>query len=531
MTRSAKQSTMCNTESRCRTQSPMCVAARTEAATGAIAGFHPEGTTRMSSGATIREGESILWRRLAADKHGRVRAVLFFVVTALLGCTPPYVCEITGEVSLECLCELYGRAACHSQQQCKIPYRQWRYTEMEQCQRATYCPYGVELGREVELGWLSYDPVAAANCFEQWLAEPCGRFIEDASRPTLANDFLGHCPGVTTGHQRIGDPCQSDYDCAEGYCGSTECAEGYCSASCVNAVCTPWLTEGEPCRGGDYSSLCAAGLVCRPHYAYSADRYCKRPFLDGDPCRYEDQSLEYCNADGLWCVSGTSSTVDIQWGELGVCRLRTLEVGDPCVSYNSGCREGLVCVDGTCAVRGGESAPCNIAAHCEAGLRCVVDNLISMLGTCQRLPGLGEPCLSRYSYWDSGFVVDIEGDCQPGLWCKPLSTISFDSATPGVCTERDVEGASCIHGAGPSPAQDSCAPGLVCTGGSDPISGGTCRPASFIGDPCGVGCIGSVCIDGVCRELAPLGASCMDSSECLSFYCEEGSCAQRSTCL
>lgn len=152
------------------------------------------------------------------------------------------------------------------------------------------------------------------------------------------------------------------------------------------------------------------------------------------------------------------------------------------------CGRGLVCVADECRdpasiTFGREGQPCDLAFVCDEGLYCTRD------GTCERLPGHGEPC--------------PDWRCRESLLCDEVCLPLPPAGQP--CLQGEcAEGSSCVN--------DQCerllAVGQPCTGHRQCVSGncpaGFCAPVPVPGDPCSsrLPCgPDQLCVDEVCVEV------------------------------
>ncbi len=281
--------------------------------------------------------------------------------------------------------------------------------------------------------------------------------------------------------------------------------------------------------GGLFAMALLAGAGCRPFHA--ATQYCtEAPCADGlrcvegvclpdlpqpeppPPCEtVEDCSIDG-SADGRDCVEGeclwADCVLDVQCGtricDQGACTQRELCIGD------EDCKDGGVCIDGTCR------SPCTSDAECGQGLlpevcldgrceqTCVIDLLcfggICEDGLCEEAacgndadcPGENQACTNGRC---EGYTpCDEDDDCfDADYLCNQL----------GRCEARP----SCI-------TDDDCGPSFLCLGD-------ICRPADTcqIADDCPTA--GNECIAGRCVQ-APV---CRSNADCSAgSVCAMGSC-------
>jgi hypothetical protein len=180
----------------------------------------------------------------------------------------------------------------------------------------------------------------------------------------------------------------------------------------------------------------------------------------------------------------------------GVCEERS-PAGGPCLAYSSACESGAYCDPGSCPFPEPShpgSPPC--------------------LGTCRRLPAVGEECAGGFECADGSYCrydYDCESDCVP------------------TCAEPGPLGASC------EPFDfRACADGLACSHSTrrcerPVLAGDPCDPGSF--RPCDAFDLFCDEETRTCRVLGGEGAACSRDEECSPFlyplYCENGRCSRR----
>jgi hypothetical protein len=306
-------------------------------------------------------------------------------------------------------------------------------------------------------------------------AAACLAAIAKATCDELAADDLGDaCSTVLTGHVANGHYCRIDDDCTESSqnfckfefgtaCGS-RCAprakagdpcsdvcttDTYCASIPTGNRCSPLVTEGKDCGGGE----CAAGL------------FCQRTGEPSGKCRRITAGLACA---GTWQCPGSYACLVPAGASVGVCgpghalaeACRVLESGGV---VDSDCAPGLRCLPGaggkltctlghevgeSCAIPDGVTVagePCRVG-YCKDGVKGLV---------CTARRQLAQPC-SDDNPCDTGLACDgtcvpaeiasggvcggvEERKCEQGTFCK--------SATPGaagVCAPLRPEGESCL---------------------------------------------------------------------------------------
>ena len=320
--------------------------------------------------------------------------------------------------------------------------------------------WGRQRLRLVELGRLSYDANAAAECVA---AIDCRDFdprllFGDPGKRWQRWDTPDACHGVFRGALQAGASCSDDVECADGQCWGCP------------GTCRPGAAPGEVCGA---EADCGPKDVCLVGTCVEAV-----PRGAGETCTY----FQLGCAEGLTCQG-----LDAQW--VGTCH-KSQKVGDPCspLCYT----EGLACVGGKC-VPAALGAGCSGDASCPWPLSCL--NI---------WPANERRCLP-FELYDQAC-----GDvfCMPNAYCK--------KGVPATCAPNLANGEKC------DPADDNCdihcdkvtatctewtnCPEASCVNCAD---GKTCDDVR-VGDPCTGTCpdpdknvsdvYRMVCVDGKCAE-------------------------------
>jgi hypothetical protein len=267
-----------------------------------------------------------------------------------------------------------------------------------------------------EAGTIEYDADRVQGCLDA---------IEAASCQVMSNRIPEGCDAIFNGTVEPGGPCRNDVECA---------GEAYCRGADCPGLCVARVEAGGACTD---SGECVSGLTCQ-------DETCALPAAEGEACEGGNPEC----AEGYLCAGADGETP-------GTCRsFGDFElVGD------------------------GESCLPDEGVLCQAGLSCVLDQLV-----------------------------------------PPTMTCVAESASGGACRAG---------------TPDPCPDGQLCT--ADPLGGeidGTCVPEPGDGEPCVGGVLGTRCAaglrcdgDDICRSLERLGEPCASSGQCYSGLCEGGACA------
>jgi hypothetical protein len=264
----------------------------------------------------------------------------------------------------------------------------------------------------------NYQSAVAAKrlAIDSGAANTCLNGLRDSS----CNSFLGGagvsdaCRNVYHGLVAIGGACQNNVECSGGYCLTT-----MGQPSCMG-TCMAYATEGSPCTGAE----------CDP-------------------------AKDFCGAGGICVARGAT--------------------GAACQNFNTAeCKEGLACVNGTCAMPGTGGQPCmSLIGACASGYYCPGN--AGMPSTCAPSVAAGQAC-AEYNA------------CQDGLRCVGLNPTMMGAM--GTCTAVLDVGATCDPTMSACPSDAPCEPGtLRCSAPSQGVEGapctgkGTCKPSSFLAPP------------------------------------------------
>lgn len=278
-----------------------------------------------------------------------------------------------------------------------------------------------------EAGRLTFDSDAWASCVDSARAASCEGLQFDGIFGLL------ECGESITGNVADGESCGIDLDCAE----ASFCLNEPTDA--CGGVCTPKYDVGTSC---DRDDACSNG-VCR--------EVCAEIVAEGEACD-ENETAEEGQAPRV-CASGFGC--GISEGEMeATCRVTTptFEVteGQPCGTEEPSnlCEPDLFCgfnedFSLSCKPRValGETCGVGFLNSCQTGAACVgidVENMI-FTGTCEALPGDGEPCLPEGLFrCESGLACTEAGVCErPGLLGEACDT--EEQCFSGRC-EADADG-------------------------------------------------------------------------------------------
>ena len=402
------------------------------------------------------------------------------------------------------------------------------------------------------------------------LGRPACAFGTTCMRPGGAE--VGRCEVAEVRGQ--GEPCAVDggtYSCAvdltcrEGVCQGPSGPDGGCGGDddctsglvCSNSRCQTPLPLGAPCDV--WGVKCDTCLVCTQVPGEDTGNHCiawanetesctrnpcvfgtqcmggqcKALVRRGQPCGFADRhepggdmrgnclhAADTCTGDPLTCqprgtLGQPCETVADFHSQVGTC------------SQKHFCkRDAATQSQGTCEVLPGEGQPCGdapgLAAECAADgpeLRCT-NRSDGGVGTCIASPSPeGSPCVSS-------------DDCAGDLGCETSTGDGRCVVPPGVgslCTGMyRCRNARCVYGGQDAGYGSICVPyralGESCSmqdecGPEGMCASGECRGKPHLGEPCesSTGCVdGGACVAGYCREQAC--ADKVNTESCVAYY-------------
>jgi hypothetical protein len=243
-------------------------------------------------------------------------------------------------------------------------------------------------------------------------------------------------------------------------------------------------------------------LSCEDFYDGPQPSICVQVFVglqdNGATC------VDDAECSGGWCDTRTDCP--------GACADLVAEGGN--CAEGQRCGWNLACMDGSCVVDPGPltlGQECGLMEmrECAYGLWCDPGS-----GVCEDQAGAGHPC-------------EAANACEPGLGCFEGScgAPTFVSSAGGDCDP--LTGAYCDLGSG-----------LVCTMSLSETYE-TCEPAAQAGETCVdvegqrfIPCdpLEPIYCDAMgtnsCEDKKPGGETCQSSEECLSMFCNQGTCAE-----
>jgi hypothetical protein len=229
----------------------------------------------------------------------------------------------------------------------------------------------------VRNGRSSFDADRASQCLARFPEGDCQRLREDD--PLRAFD---ECATVFQGIVQQSGACAYDFDCAAGYCDSSD---GVCPGTC-----RAWLREGDDCMLG----RCAPHLACAD--AGDGSRRCvavPSPSGEGGACG----DVQKCQA-GLYCAGGVCAPLKSS----GACT-DTRE----CATDRT-CASSSLSGAGSCVPFLPLGAPCETYPE-----SCFLSNC-SAAATCVPRPQIGEACVDG----------DVTLACGEG-WCSGAVCSAF----------------------------------------------------------------------------------------------------------
>ncbi len=345
---------------------------------------------------------------------------------------------------------------------------------------------------------------AGLTCDADGKCSPGGLTGSDCSTalPCNGDNFCDNTTDKCIALPPIGQACRF---------GFPQCVE---AAYCAGLSCAARLTVGSQCQA---TGQCVVGTSCRAGT-------CTAQAVEGAAC----QSTADC-ATGLACDVVT----------LVCSRPKRAFFEEACTS-TSVCYGGLQCRNLKPSKGGvaGSAGTCGVAA---AGDSCFTSAVCSPTAFCQLPATVGDPGVCTTN--SSGATCTSDDDCPESESChrmdlKCVSRVSIGGScalascgensscvrrgAASVCVELADLNATCSND---MVRQIPCRSPLIC-------ARSTCISAGRKGEAClGSGttasCFAGSCLDGICTDQRPDGATCRQDSDCLNAACERGICVQQ----
>jgi hypothetical protein len=195
--------------------------------------------------------------------------------------------------------------------------------------------------------------------------EACAQAIQSAGASCQIDTVDRGACATPSGTLANGAPCNTDAQCAGGWCGRP-------GGSC--GTCEPALAVGQSCRGMSYP--CVGGATCDNN--------------------------------------GTGNCVAITYGDVGAA----------CGTGGAQCQTGLHCdaAGHTCAGPGAAGAACLTSYECASGLFCGGFGTGAASGTCTAGGDVGAPCPHGTDDCANGKGLNCDASsqtCQQVVWARP----------------------------------------------------------------------------------------------------------------
>jgi hypothetical protein len=267
----------------------------------------------------------------------------------------------------------------------------------------------------------------AQHCLDAVQNAPC-----DPDQADLA--FRRWCHNIVSALVPVGGACVDSIECEGGACAA--------SAGCTG-TCIPWALVGGACDGSNRPER-----TCDPTVHYCDIDTCARKKQPGSRCNNDVECVfDYACVDGRCgdhprikeggrCGPGLPPCRDGLFCDSTLLCTKRLPAGAPCSVANA-CKDGLVCVAGSCVAWSDVDGACTAGSDataptgCPASQRCVGGRCVLAVGQNATLAGPDRTCSAN-------------ADCQSGLWCQGR-----------LCTYRSGVGGSCSGG-------ESCVDPLSC---------------------------------------------------------------------
>lgn len=325
-------------------------------------------------------------------------------------------------------------------------------------------------------GRARFSPTGAQACIDTFANLTCTRGLTSSG-----------CSEAVTGLVANGGACYYSQECVTGHWCDT--------ASTCPGACKPHTAVGQP-------STSQYGEDCGPN-GYRYEAVCETAVALGGDCFPVNGSTQPrgCVA-GAVCSSSTFKCVENV----------NLAPGAACTAnMTPECSVGTSCVNSVCTAYGDLNQPCDSVRLCKFGLQCSAANV------CVRYGATGATC------------GGTGASCDRGLFCN-LAT----GTTSGTCAAQRPSGGTCTN-------QEMCQSPLWCNGST--ATPGVCGAKLTVGATCqreyqywacddALYCttVSNSAASGVCAVRKGAGASCLNSSECVSSTTCTNSVCTRSYC-
>jgi len=248
------------------------------------------------------------------------------------------------------------------------------------------CETRVETQLSGEFGILADIVEAGGALYYAELAPACLRVWEERDCADLNQRSIAECEDAIQGTVEVDGECTTDWECV----GFNICKfNGECPGTC-----TPRGSAGTACERDDE---CRDGLIC-----FDVTGRCVEPIAEDGAC---GGGVEPECAPGLFCLGADDNA-----GTAGTCVTMddgfSRAAGASCGVDTALCEPGLSCVvlevvgeelTMECAepVDSGDACRIGFPEQCPTGEYCAVATG-TLEGTCEPLPGDGEPCAQRF---------------------------------------------------------------------------------------------------------------------------------------
>lgn len=306
------------------------------------------------------------------------------------------------------------------------------------------------------------------TCVSWWGSAPCDPLFlvdEYSWDPMCVMVLGGEAPGG------LGDPCWDGACEADLYCDEDVDPCG---------LCLPLAGIGELCGYGWQSFVpCERDLYCD-----SESSTCAAKLVNGASCQYDDHCLSEI------CTGGTCA--------------EALPLGAACTRDTDCAGAFRGCINGSCGERHGAGESCSDQGDCVSDAYC-------MGSVCVAWPLTPDV----FCYEDSGDPAAPDdaqiGDNCSMRSCVPEAYCDWSGSDP-ICVALHQAGEACWD-------NYQCERNHYCEG--------VCLPFAGLGDSCSNGerCTPYTYCDGaVCQAEKAGGEPCVFDHECVSYYCEGGTC-------